>query len=123
MKYIQPKEGPRAVGPYTPAIEHNGFVFTAGQIGKDPASDQLLEGIENQTKQVIMNVERVLVAAGSSLDKIVKTIVFITDMNDYAKMNEVYSSFFSNHKPARSTVQVVKLPAGALIEIEVIAVK
>jgi len=123
MKYIQPKEGPRAVGPYSPAIESNGYIFTAGQIGKDPVSDELLEGIENQTRQVIKNLESVLTEAGSSLSKIIKTTVFITDMDQYAKMNEVYSSFFSDHKPARSTVQVVKLPAGALIEMEATAEK
>jgi len=123
MKYIYPKKGAKVVGPYSPGIEHNGFIFTAGQIGKDPKTDQLLEGIENQTKQVILNLEAILVAAGSSLNKVVKTTVFITDMEAYAKMNEVYGSFFKENKPARSTVQVGSLPAGALIEIEAIAVK
>lgn len=123
MKYIQPDNGLKAVGPYSLGIEHNGFIFTAGQIGKDPATDELLEGIENQTKQVIQNLEQILLAAGSSLNKIVKTTIFITNMEDYEEMNKVYSIFFAENKPARSTVQVTKLPKDALIEIEAIAIK
>lgn len=123
MKKIEVNSNLKAVGPYSLGIAHNGFIFTAGQIGKDPDSDQLLEGIENQTLQVLKNIETILMTEGSSKDKIVKTTVFIVNMDDYAKMNKVYGNFFRNHFPARSTVQVVKLPAGALIEIEVIAVK
>ncbi|PIZ66693.1 reactive intermediate/imine deaminase [Candidatus Roizmanbacteria bacterium CG_4_9_14_0_2_um_filter_39_13] len=123
MKYIQPNKAAKVVGPYSQAIEHNGFVFTAGQIGKDPKTDVLLEGIEQQTEQVLKNIELILEAVGLSRNHIVKTTVFIVNMDDYAKMNEVYGNFFRDHFPARSTVQVVKLPAGALIEIEVIAAK
>ncbi|PIQ73491.1 reactive intermediate/imine deaminase [Candidatus Roizmanbacteria bacterium CG11_big_fil_rev_8_21_14_0_20_36_8] len=123
MKYIKTDKAPKVVGPYSQAIEANGFIFCSGQIGIDPEAGVLVEGIENQTKQVLNNLKQVLEAAGSQLDKIVKTTVFVTDMNDYAKMNEVYGNFFRDHFPVRSTVQVVKLPAGALIEIEAIAVK
>jgi len=123
MKYIQPNKAAKVVGPYSQAIEHNGFVFTAGQIGKDPKTDVLLEGIEQQTEQVLKNIELILEAVGLSRNHIVKTTVFIVNMDDYAKMNEVYGNFFRDHFPVRSTVQVVKLPAGALIEIEAIAVK
>lgn len=123
MKTIQTNNAPKVVGPYSQAIEHNGFIFCAGQIGKDPVKDVLVEGIENQTIQVIKNLETVLIAAGSSLNKIVKTTIFLADMNDYAKVNEIYGSFFKENKPARSTVQVAKLPLNALIEIECIAIK
>lgn len=123
MKYINSEKAAKTVGPYSQAIEHNGFIFTAGQIGKDPVSDLLRDGIENQTLQVLENIEKILLAEGSSREKIIKTTVFIVNMDDYAKMNIVYAKFFGNHKPARSTVQVGKLPAQALIEIEAIAVK
>ena len=121
MKTIQTDNAPKAVGPYSPAIQHGDFIFCSGQIGKDPSSDKLVEGIENQTKQVVKNLEQVLIAAGSSLDKIVKTTIFLADMSDYAKVNEIYGSFFDRNKPARSTVQVAGLPLGALIEIEAVA--
>jgi len=123
MNIIQSNKAAKVVGPYSQAIEHNGFVFTAGQIGKDPKTDVLLEGIEQQTEQVLKNIELILEAVGLSRNHIVKTTVFIVNMDDYAKMNEVYGNFFRDHFPARSTVQVVELPAGALIEIEVIAAK
>ena len=123
MQTIQTDKAPKAVGPYSAAIVHGGFIFCSGQIGKDPVTDILVEGIENQTKQDVKNLEQVLIAAGSSLNKIVKTTIFLTDMNDYVKVNEIYGSFFTVSKPARSTVQVAKLPLNALIEIECIAVK
>ena len=123
MKAIKTDKAPKKVGPYSPAIEHGDLIFCSGQIGKDPVTDKLVEGIENQTTQVVKNLEQVLIAAGSSLNKIVKTTIFLADMNDYTKVNEVYGSFFTENKPARSTVQVAKLPIGALIEIECIAIK
>jgi len=123
MKYIKTDKAPKVVGPYSQAIEANGFIFCSGQIGIDPEAGVLVEGIENQTKQVLNNLKQVLEAAGSQLDKIVKTTVFVTDMNDYAKRTEVYGNFFRDHFPVRSTVQVVTLSAAALIEIEAIAVK
>ncbi len=123
MKIIHSEKAAKAVGPYSQAIEHNGFVFTAGQIGKNPETDVLLEGIEGQTEQVLKNIELILEAVGLSRNNIIKTTVFIVSMDDYSKMNEVYGNFFKDHFPARSTVQVGKLPAGALIEIEAIAAK
>lgn len=121
MQIINPASGPKAIGPYSPAIMHNGFVFTSGQIGKDPVSDQLLEGIEAQTRQVLANLQMILQEAGSDKSQVIKTTVFLTDMAHYALFNQVYAEFFGEYKPARSTVQVVKLPANALIEIEVVA--
>lgn len=123
MKPIQTDKAPKAVGPYSQAIEHGDMIFCSGQIGIDPASGILVEGIENQTKQVMANLEQVLIAAGLSLEKIIKTTIFLADMNDYVGVNEIYGSYFKEIKPARSTVQVAKLPKDALIEIECIAIK
>ncbi len=122
MKYINTKNAPAAIGPYSQAIIANGFVFCAGQIGIDPETGNLVEGLENQTKQVIKNLQAVLKAAGSDLTKVAKTTIFLKDINDFAKVNEIYGSFFTNHKPARGTIGVANLPKGALIEIEAIAV-
>lgn len=121
MKIISTDKAPKAVGPYSTAIIANGFVFCAGQIGIDPTSGELLTGIENQTHQVMKNITAVLEASGSSLESAVKTTIFLADMNDYAMVNTIYGEYFTNNKPARSTVQVAKLPKNALIEIEVIA--
>jgi len=123
MKYIHTDRAPKAVGPYSQTIEANGLIFCSGQIGINPETGTLVEGIEFQTNQVLENLKAVLEAAGSSLNKTVKTTVFITNMEDYGAMNKVYSSFFAENKPARSTIQVVKLPKDALIEIEAIAIK
>lgn len=122
MKRIQTDKAPKAVGPYSQAVEHNGMIYCSGQVGIDPATGQLVEGIENQVKQVMSNLEQVLMVAGSSLNNIVKTTIFLADMNDYVQVNELYGSYFKETKPARSTVQVAKLPKDALIEIECIAV-
>lgn len=120
---IESLDAPKAIGPYSQAIIANGFVYTAGQIGTDPKTGTLVEGgIVEQTEQALKNLAAVLKAAGSSLDNAVKTTVFLADMNDFAKMNEVYSKFFKKPYPARSTVQVARLPRDAKIEIEVIAV-
>ncbi len=99
------------------------MIFCAGQVGIDPKKGKLVDGIENQTKQAIKNLENVIISAGSSLNKIIKTTIFLADINDYKKVNEVYASFFNKNKPARSTVQVAALPLGALVEIEAIALK
>lgn len=120
---IESLNAPKAIGPYSQAIVANGFAYTAGQIGTDPKTGTLVEGgIVEQTEQALKNLAAVLKAAGSSLDNAVKTTVFLADMNDFAKMNEVYSKFFKKPYPARSTVQVARLPRDAKIEIEVIAV-
>jgi 2-iminobutanoate/2-iminopropanoate deaminase len=119
---ITTNDAPKALGPYSAGIRAGNMVFTAGQVGIDPAIGKLVEGgIEAQTRQVLRNVQAVLKAAGSDLDRVVKTTVFIQDMNDFSKMNAVYAEFFTEKPPARSTVQVAALPVGALVEIEAIA--
>ena len=121
-KLVATDKAPAAIGPYAQANIIGNLVITSGQIPIDPATGNLVEGdIEVQTRQVFANLKAVLEAAGSSLDKIVKTTCFMDNMNDFAKMNEIYASFFSGDYPSRSAVEVAKLPKGALIEIEVIA--
>lgn len=122
MKSVLSANAPKAVGPYSQAVVANGFVFCAGQIGLDPQRGDLIDGVENQTHQVIKNLQAVLEAAGSSLENIVKTTIFIQDMNDYTKINEIYGSYFEEHKPARATVEVARLPKDALVEIDAIAI-
>ena len=119
---IATKNAPGAIGPYSQGIRANGFVFASGQIGLDPATGEFVQGgIVEQSRQALLNVKNVLEAAGSGLDKAVKTTVFLKDINDFAAMNVVYSEFFKTDCPARSAVQVAALPKGALVEIEVIA--
>lgn len=121
-KIVATDKAPAAIGPYAQANIIGDLVITSGQIPIDPATGNLVESdIEAQTKQVFENLKAVLEAAGSGLDKIVKTTCFMDNMNDFAKMNEVYASFFSGDYPSRSAVEVAKLPKGALIEIEAIA--
>ena len=121
MEIVSTKSAPDAIGPYSQAMTVNGFVFTSGQIAIDPRSGQIEEsGIKGQTRQAILNLASVLEAAGSGLEKAVKTTCFLQNMTDFAAFNEVYARFFPN-KPARSCVEVAGLPRGALVEIEVIA--
>ncbi|RJP49836.1 MAG: RidA family protein [Anaerolineaceae bacterium] len=121
-KVIQTDKAPKAIGPYSQAIRTDSMIYTAGQIGLDPATGDLVAGgVEEQTRQAINNLRNVLEAAGSSLDHVVKTIVFLTDMNDFSKMNSIYAEYFGEHPPARSTVAVAGLPKGGLVEIEAIA--
>jgi len=120
---IESAHAPKAIGPYSQAIVANGFVFTAGQVGADPKTGALVEGgIIEQTEQVLKNIEAVLKASGSTMNDVVKATVFLADMNDFAKMNEVYAKRFAAPFPARSTVQVARLPRDARIEIEVVAI-
>ncbi len=120
---VHAEGAPRAIGPYSQAIIVNGFVFCSGQIALDPATGELIEGdIAAQTERAIQNLRAVLEAAGSSLAHVVKTTVFLQDMADFAAMNAVYSRFFSENPPARSTVGNLALPRGARFEIEAIAV-
>ncbi|MFQ6058888.1 MAG: RidA family protein [Anaerolineae bacterium] len=122
-RIIATDKAPAAVGPYSQAVRVDNSVFTAGQIAIDPATGALIEGdIAAQTRQVLQNLSAVLEAAGSSLDQVIKTTVYLADMDDFAAMNEVYAQFFSTDPPARSTVQVARLPLEALVEIEAVAV-
>ena len=121
-RVVETTEAPKAIGPYSQAIVANGFVYTSGQIGTDPKTGTLAEGTEAQAEQVLTNIAAVLKASGSSMANIVKATVFLADMNDFAKMNEIYAKHFKPPFPARSTVQVARLPRDAKIEIEVVAV-
>jgi len=123
MKFIQTDKAPSAIGPYSQATVINGMVYTSGQIALLPnGSDELLSAdVAMQTKQVLGNLSAVLEAADSSLQNVVKTTIFIADMDDFAVINEIYESFFGSHKPARSTVAVKTLPKNALVEIDAVA--
>jgi 2-iminobutanoate/2-iminopropanoate deaminase len=123
MQKIRTDGAPAAIGPYSQAIVHGDLVFTAGQIPLDPATMQILEGdVADQTERVLQNLGAVLEAAGASFGSVVKTTVFLADMNDFVAMNEVYGRFFADHAPARSTIQAARLPRDARVEIEAIAV-
>ena len=119
---IASEKAPKALGPYSVANRFENLVFTAGQLGLDPQTNELAPGgIEAETRQALTNIKYVLEAAGSSMDQVLKTTVFLRDMNDFARMNAVYGQFFNGNYPARSTVQVAALPKGGAVEIEVIA--
>jgi 2-iminobutanoate/2-iminopropanoate deaminase len=121
-KTITSEKAPKALGPYSVAVQAGAFVFTSGQLGLDPATGNLIPGgIEAETRQALTNLQHVLADAGSSLDLAVKTIVFLKDMNEFARMNGVYGEFFPQNPPARSTVQVAALPKAGAVEIEVVA--
>ena len=122
IETVATDRGPKAIGPYSQAVRANGFVFLSGQIPLDPKTQQLVEGdVAAQTERVLENLKGVVEAAGSSMQHVVKTTVFLADMNDFAAMNEVYSRYFTTHKPARSTVEVARLPKNARVEIDLIA--
>lgn len=122
MKIISTQEAPPAIGPYSQAIVHNGMVYCSGQISLTAdGGGPIGETVEEQALQVLKNVEAVLKAASSSLSQVVKTTIFLTDMNDFAAVNQVYSEAFGEHRPARSTVAVLGLPKGVKVEIEVMA--
>ncbi len=121
-KVIHTDKAPQAIGPYSQAIRTDSMIYTAGQIGLDPATMELVPGgVEEQTRQALTNLSNVLEAAGSDLGHIVKTTVFLKDMNDFPKVNFVYAEFFGDTPPARSTVAVAGLPKGGLVEIEAVA--
>lgn len=123
-KVLHTEKAPAAIGPYSQAIEVNGFVFASGQIPINPATGELVQGdIKEQTRQAFTNASEVMKAAGLDMSHVVKTTVFLADMNDFAAMNEVYATFFTAPFPARSAVAVKTLPKGALVEVECIAVK
>jgi 2-iminobutanoate/2-iminopropanoate deaminase len=121
---VTSENAPKAIGPYSVAIQTDGFVFCSGQLGLNPATGELVAvDVEAQTRQALTNLKNVLEAAGSSLEKVVKTTVFLKDMADFPKMNAIYGEFFSANPPARSTIAVAGLPKGGLVEIEAIALK
>ena len=119
---VHTDKAPRAIGPYSQAIVFNGMLYSAGQLGLDPVSgDMVAGGVEAQTRQALENLGAILEAAGSSLELVVKTTVFLEDMNDFAAMNKVYAEFFPAQAPARSALQVARLPKDGLVEIEAVA--
>ncbi len=119
---VYTENAPAAIGPYSQAIKANGFVFVSGQVALDPRTGQLVgEDVKAQTRRVLENIKAILEASGSSLDKVVKTTVYLKDLNDFGQMNEIYGEYFKEIPPARATVQVSRLPREAAVEIEVIA--
>lgn len=124
MKQISTQNAPAAIGPYSQAIEVNGFVYASGQLPIGPATGAFPEGgVKDQTRQSILNVKAILEEAGLALSNVVKTTVYLADMGDFAAMNEVYSQFFAQPFPARSAIAVKALPKGALVEVEVVAAR
>lgn len=121
---ISTNKAPLPIGPYSVGVEAGGFIFTAGQIAIDPATGSLVEGgVAAETRQVLLNIQSILAAAGASLENVLKTTVFLRDMNDFAAMNAVYAEFFTHNPPARSTIAVAGLPKNVLVEIETISLK
>ena len=120
-KVISTSQAPAAIGPYSQAIRPGNLLFASGQLGLDPATGNLVEGIEAQTRQALANLQAVLAAAGGGVANVVKTTIFLADMADFATVNAIYGEVFRHEPPARSTVQVAALPKGGLVEIEVIA--
>jgi 2-iminobutanoate/2-iminopropanoate deaminase len=120
---VATNRGPKAIGPYSQAIRANGFVFLSGQIAIDPKTQQIVEGgVAMQTERVLENLKGIVEAAGSSMQHVVKTTVYLVDMNEFAEMNEIYARYFTSHPPARSTVQVSRLPRNVRVEIDLVAV-
>lgn len=122
-KVISTTNAPAAIGPYSQAIEVNGMVFTSGQIPVNPATGEIPEGIEAQAEQVMTNIKNLLEAAGTSMENVIKTTVFIKEMDDFGKVNAVYEKYFEGDCPARSCVEVARLPKDVLMEMEAIALK
>jgi len=121
MDYVHTDKAPKAVGPYSQAIVFGDTIYCSGQIGLNPETGKLVEGTKLQTKQVLNNLQEVLKEAKSDKSKVLKTTIYLADINDYATVNEIYGEFFEDHKPARATVQVARLPLDCLVEIECIA--
>ena len=121
MKFVQTNKAPSAIGPYSQAVIANGMVYTSGQIALNPEGIMLENDVVIQTKQVLKNLQAVLEEAGSSMDKVVKTTIFIASMDDFGVINEIYEGAFGSHKPARATVAVKTLPKNALVEIDAVA--
>ena len=121
MKFISTKEAPQAIGPYSQAVVVNGFVYTSGQIGLLPNGELIADDVENQTHQVMKNLFYVLESANAHFNDVIKTTIFLEDMRDFDKVNEIYAHYFGTHKPVRSTVAVRSLPKNVKIEIDCIA--
>jgi len=122
MKFIETKEAPAAIGPYSQAVEANGLIYTSGQIALMPDGTMETGNVEHQTHQVMKNLFYVLEAANTHFNDVIKTTIYLVDMNDFEVVNKVYAHYFGQHKPARSTIAVKTLPKNALVEIECIAV-
>ena len=120
-KVVATEKAPAAIGPYAQANIIGNFVFTSGQLGMDPATGELKEGLEAQTHQVFANLKAILEEAGTGLDKVIKTTCFLQSMDDFAAMNAIYATYFEGDMPSRSAVEVAKLPKGGLVEIEAVA--
>ena len=120
-KVVATTKAPAAIGPYAQANVIGNFVFTSGQLGMDPATGDLKEGLEAQTHQALMNLKAILEEAGTGLDKVIKTTCFLQSMDDFAAMNAIYATYFEGDMPSRSAVEVAKLPKGGLVEIEAVA--
>jgi 2-iminobutanoate/2-iminopropanoate deaminase len=121
MEKIQTDRAPEAIGPYSQAIKAGGLIFASGQIPLDPATMQIIEGdVQAQTRRVLENLKAIFETAGSSLDRVVKTTVYLADMNDFAAMNEVYATYFGTTRPARATVQAARLPRNVQVEVDAI---
>jgi 2-iminobutanoate/2-iminopropanoate deaminase len=121
MNTVQTDDAPKAIGPYSQAVQVDGWLYASGQLPMTPAGDMVEGDIEIQAEQVFNNIEAILKAAGGSLSQVVKATVFVQDLNDFARLNAVYERRFAGHKPARSTVEVARLPRDARVEIEIIA--
>lgn len=121
LKLVATEKAPAAVGPYSQGVQVGNLLFTSGQIPLVPETGELISDIEKATRQSLDNVKAILEEAGSSLEKVVKVTIFVADINDFGKINEIYAEYFSNHKPARSLVEVSNIPKGGVIEIEAIA--
>jgi 2-iminobutanoate/2-iminopropanoate deaminase len=122
IEVVSTDQGPKALGPYSQAVKANGFVFVSGQIALDPKTQQIVgDDVSRQTERVLQNLKIIVEAAGSSLDRVVKTTVFLADMDEFVKMNEVYGRYFTVNPPARSTIEVGRLPRNVRVEIDLIA--
>ncbi|MCD8231760.1 MAG: RidA family protein [Clostridiales bacterium] len=122
-KSINVTGAPAAVGPYSHAVKANGFLYVSGQLGLDPVTGILADGIEAQTRQSLENIKTIVEGCGSDLADVIKTAIFLADINDFGTVNKIYAEYFSDEKPARSCVEVANLPKGGLVEIEVIALE
>ncbi len=123
MKILNSQKAPQPIGPYSQGIEADGFIFLSGQIGLDPEAGAMVDGLVAQTKQVMQNIHAVLESAGCNFSNVIKSTVYLRNMNDFAQFNQVYAEYFKENPPARTTVEVSALPKNALIEIDIIARK